>query len=206
MAWKRMKMSPEIRQEYIELFDTCIVRPDRKGIVEEFINKLMRGTSHYDEVQAATKVPWYVVGLIHGMESYFDFGTHLHNGDSLSRRTWNEPKGRPPASVGDPPFSWVISAIDALQYDRLTAWDDWSVAGICYKMEAYNGWGYRNHQINSPYLWSMSNHYTKGKYTVDGHFNPDVISDQVGAITALKKMTDDKLVALSAQKVVDAEA
>lgn len=194
-------MSDSLRQSYIGLFASCVISPEHMGDIKDFISQLMQGVSQYGEVQSSTKVPFYVIGLVHGMECSFSFKEHLHNGDPLTHRTVNEPAGRPPSSVGDPPFAWSVSAIDALQYDRFTSWDDWSIAGICFKLEAYNGWGYRSHGINSPYLWSYSNHYERGKYTSDGYWDPDAVSKQVGAITALRKMVDDHLVDLAAQPV-----
>jgi lysozyme family protein len=59
------------------------------------------------------------------------FTQHLHNGDSLTRRTVNEPVGRP--KTGQPPFAFDASALDALEYNGFTTWSDWSIGGICYK-------------------------------------------------------------------------
>lgn len=181
-------MSNEIREEYQRLFDTCVPDVNHLGEINQFVQRLLKGGAQYARVSAITKVPWYVIGLIHGMESGFDFNTHLHNGDPLTHRTVNEPKGRPP--TGNPPFTWDTSAIDALHYDSFCSWGDWSITGILNKLEAYNGWGYRKHGINSPYLWSYSNQYTKGKYGSDGHFDPNLVSKQVGAAVALKSMFD----------------
>jgi lysozyme family protein len=197
-----MNLTQELRQEYINLFQTCVTRPMYEDDVRFFINQLMQGIQKYEQVSASTGVPWYVIGLIHGMECGFSFAEHLHNGDSLKHRTVQEPAGRPPASVGDPPFDWTVSAIDALQYDSFTAWTDWSIAGICFKLEGYNGWGYRNHhpEVKSPYLWSYSNHYLRGKYVADGKWSSIAVSKQGGAITALNQMIKDHLVALNGTK------
>lgn len=89
-----------------------------------------------------------------------------------------------------PPFTWEESAIDALHYTKLTNWQDWSVAGTLFKLEVYNGWGYRRYhsQILSPYLWSFSNHYHQGKYAADGKFDSQLISQQCGAAILLKEL------------------
>jgi lysozyme family protein len=193
-----MTLTSDLRAEYDGLFASCQIAYGKLDDVSAFVTHLISGQSQYEAASSATNVPWFVIGLVHGMEGDFNFGTHLHNGDSLKHRTVNEPAGRPPHSVGDPPFTWQTSAIDALQYDRFTDWTDWSLAGICYKLEGYNGWGYRSHKINSPYLWSYSNHYTQGKYVSDGHWDANAVSEQVGAITALWKMVEDHLVDLAA--------
>jgi lysozyme family protein len=194
-----MTLSDDLRAEYIKLFAQCQTRPVWIPAVADFCGHIylsVGARSQYEEVQKETGVPWFVVGLIHGMECSFSFKEHLHNGDPLTHRTVNVPAGRP--KIGDPPFPWLDSAVDAIQYDRLDQWTDWSVAGICYKLEGYNGWGYRGHHINSPYLWSGSNNYERGKYVADGHWDPDAVSKQVGAITALKWMVDNHVAALRA--------
>jgi lysozyme family protein len=196
-------MTDDLRQEYIKLFDKCEVLPDCVPEVRSFANRLVAGKARYEAVSNTTLVPWFVIGMLHGMECGFSFDEHLHNGDSLKHRTVNEPKGRP--TTGDPPFAWLFSAIDALQYDSFTSWADWSIAGICYKVEAYNGWGYRKHHINSPYLWSFSNLYQRGKYVSDGHWDADAVSKQVGAITALKWMVNNHVVELKAVEVKSGE-
>jgi lysozyme family protein len=194
-----MTLNDQLRAEYIDLFESCKVGPLHLQDVNSFIAYLLRGGLRYRALEAATKVPWFVIGLVHGMECSFNFSQHLHNGDSLNHRTINDPSGRPP--TGDSPFTFEFSAVDALKYDHFLGWDDWSVAGICYKLEGYNGWGYRNHHIHSAYLWSYSNHYTRGKYVADGIWDDGAVSKQVGAITALKQMVEDHQVALPAHGV-----
>ncbi len=196
----KMDLSEPLRADYLRLFDACRTRDERKPDVRAFVIRLYSRFDRYEEAERATGVPWYVIGLLHGMECEFDFSLHLHNGDPLRHRTVGVPKGRP--VKGNPPYQWLESAIDALQYDRFTTWTDWSVAGICYKLEGYNGWGYRARHINSPYLWSFSNLYERGKFTGDGHWDPDAVSKQVGAAVALKTMIENHLIALRATKAV----
>ena len=127
------------------------------------------------------------MGIIHDLEGGGSFRTHLHNGDSLRNRTYRVPAGRP--KFGSPPFTWEESAIDALQYEGFDSWPKtvWNdITSIAYAFEVYNGTGYRNKGINSPYLWSKTNHHRYGKYTYDGVYNPWATSSQVGAMAILK--------------------
>ena len=135
-------------------------------------------------------VPWYVLGIIQMLEGGGSFSRHLHNGDPSTRRTTNVPKGRPP--TGKPPFTWEQSAADAIELEHLDTWKDWSISGILYRFEAYNGFGYRRRSINipSPYLWSFSNNYTKGKYDRDGHYDPNLVSQQCGTAVLLHRMIE----------------
>ena len=114
---------------------------------------------------------------------------HLHNGDPLTARTTHVPAGRPVANPrGEPeagprrsapnPYTWEESAADALCQKGLNAWADWTIVGSLFQLEAYNGWGYRMYhsEVLSPYLWSFTNHYTKGKYASDGKWGANLVA------------------------------
>jgi lysozyme family protein len=126
--------------------------------------------------------------------SGFGFDAHLHNGDPLTARTVHVPVGRP--RTGQPPFSWEDSARDALELERVLDVQDWSIARILFELERANGFGYRRHQINTPYLWSCTSHYTKGRFVSDGHFDPQAVAEKCGAAALLKRLMDRQLVTL----------
>jgi lysozyme family protein len=156
------------------------------------------GTTHqrYVSVGNTMGIPWHVIAVIHTMESSLNFNTHLHNGDPLTQRTIHVPHGRP--LKGDPPFTWEESATDALELKKLYEWEDWSLPGILYKLEEYNGWGYRLYHphVLSPYLWSGSTHYTGGKYAADGTWSETATSRQTGAAVLLRRMAEKGMVEL----------
>lgn len=176
------------REGYATLWHEMQVRPSRRDVVRATAKKIIANKSRYMAVQEATGVPWFVIGLIHKMEGNLSFAKHLHNGDSLAKRTRRVPAGRP--VKGNPPFTWEESAIDALRYDGLHKQTDWTVERIAFAFEKFNGFGYRRAGVPSPYLWSFSNHYSIGKYEFDGVYNPALISQQSGAMVVLKAMAD----------------
>jgi len=184
----RTNLTEALREEYQSIFDTCQVKPDRAAEVGRLVSSLLARRARYEAVEAATGVPWQMVAVIHNMESSQRFTGHLHNGDPLTARTVRIPPGRP--ASGEPPFSWEDSAADAL--DRFGEWDEWTVPGILFCLEGYNGWGYRRFhpEVKSPYLWSGSNHYTSGKYTSDGVWSATAVSAQCGAATLLRRMAE----------------
>jgi len=137
-----------------------------------------------EKVCPIVPVPWYFIGLIHFMEASQNFNRHLHNGDPLSDRTKNVPAGRP--KKGNPPFSWEDSAVDALVYKGYNVPKIWDIDDILARLEEYNGLGYQSKGIYTPYLWSRTNHYTKGKYVKDGKYDPEAVSVQIGAAPILK--------------------
>ena len=179
------------RSGYASLFSSIQIRPERLATVDWYIDTIQRNKSRYQQIEADTGVPWFWVGITHGLEASFNFSKHLHNGDPLSGRTFQVPAGRP--KTGKPPFTWEFSATDAIVYKGYDAWKNWDLPSLlAYSFEKYNGFGYRSSQINinSPYLWSFSNHYTKGKYTADGYYDPKAGSEQAGAMVILKRGLD----------------
>src|SRR5437867_7268138 len=132
------KFTAALAKEYSYLFNRCEIAADKMTEVEGVVQRILRFQDRYARLAAQSTVPWYVIAVIHNMECGLDFTKHLHNGDSLKRRTVNEPEGRP--KTGQPPFAFDVSALDALEYDKFTTWRDWSIGGICYKLEGFNGW------------------------------------------------------------------
>lgn len=179
-----------LRKEYEDLFNTCNIKQSKASIVENIIRKILTNKNRYTTVGNPLGIPWYFIGVIHSMESGLSFNGHLHNGDPLIAKTKHVPKDRP--VNGSPPFTWEESATDALQYQKLNKWADWSLPGLLYKLEEYNGWGYRvrHPHVLSPYLWSFSNHYTKGKYIADGTWSETAVSQQCGAAVLLRRMVE----------------
>jgi lysozyme family protein len=132
---------------------------------------------------------WFVVALIDQMEHDASRGlcaTHLHNGDSLARRTVHVPAGRPPAPA-TPPFSFAESAVDALRYQGLDQVAAWTPERLAYWLEVrWNGEGYLSKPGENPYLVAWSGEETPGKYIRDHDFDPAAKSGQPGALTVLK--------------------
>lgn len=179
-----------LRRDYNEKWQTLTIRPQWIHEIDQAADRIRLGASRYAEIEKATGVPWWMVGLIHELEAACNFGRHLHNGDLLTDRTHNVPAGRP--KFGKPPFTFLESALDALAYDGLDSQADWSPAGVSFALEKFNGFGYRGKAIPSPYLYSGSFWYLKGKYVRDGPhgFDPNKVSKQVGAVTILKALVN----------------
>jgi lysozyme family protein len=184
---------------YQKLWDTMQIKPSALTEVDRIAKAIARNAARYQVIEKATGVPWYVIAVIHNLEGSMDFGTHLHNGNSLRARTFDVPKGRP--LKGNPPYKWEDSAIDAvlMKVNEQKAWKNppgWSITELLYKMEVYNGTGYRpkSVNINTPYLWAGSQHYTRGKYYTDGKYSPTVVSAQMGVAVVIRRMMDTGLI------------
>ncbi|HWP52967.1 MAG TPA: hypothetical protein VN476_02480 [Pyrinomonadaceae bacterium] len=180
----------ELRNEYETLFASCEIRPERLNEVKAFAAKAVANKERYSTISELTDVPWYIIAAIHLLEATQSFAAHLHNGDPLTARTVNDPPGRPP--VGAPPFKFNDSAVDALVFERFDRVEDWTLPGALFNLERFNGFGTRDKGIHTPYLWSFSNHYTKGKFIADHVFDPNAVSRQCGAAVLLKRMLSEQ--------------
>lgn len=191
-------LTDDLRQQYQQMFDTCTVRPEHQNEVTATTEKIAANQQRYETAGKPLGIPWYVVGVIHCLEGSLSFKTHLHNGDPLTARTVHVPKGRPAA--GQPPFTWEVSATDALTFDGFDKVKDWSLPSALYNIEKYNGQGYRRlaKPISSPYLWSFSTFYDKGKFGSDGKYDPELVSKQCGAAVLLRALVDSGAVTLGA--------
>ncbi|MBM4171533.1 MAG: hypothetical protein FJ214_06680 [Ignavibacteria bacterium] len=200
-----INLTGALKNEYQDLFDTCSVRLDKLSEVEKLIKKIITHKTRYESVSNQLSIPWFVIAALHNMESSVNFNCHLHNGDPLTSRTTHVPSGRPVS--GNPPFTWEESAKDSISFQRLDRWNDWTISGSLFKIEEYNGWGYRSKhpEVLSPYLWSGSNHYTKGKYVADGRWSDTAVSNQIGAAVILRRMIEKNLITFPSLPIINQE-
>lgn len=178
-----------LRREYDALFATCLVNAATEQGVDRIAWALIADRERYERVGTPVGVPWSIVGVLHALEASRDFRTHLHNGDPLNARTVKVPTGRP---RGEPPFTWELSAADALRLHNFHRARDWSLVASLWRLERYNGFGYRRFHpdVLSPYLWSGSNHYRRGKYRSDGVWDRDLVSAQIGGAVLLRRLAE----------------
>jgi len=178
-----------LKREYQNLFDTCRIHSERVKFAETIANQIAHRKELYRAIakQVNAQMPWWFVGAIHHMECGLDLAKHLHNGDPLSKRTVRVPANRP--ATGEPPFTFEQSALDALRHMGFATEADWSMSRILYRLEGFNGYGYRQYHptVKSPYLWSFTHHYVKGKYVADGKWNGEAVSQQLGIAAIIKR-------------------
>lgn len=190
-------LTDDLRQQYQTLFGGCVVNSARVGTIQSIISKIMPNQARYQSVAAPLGIPWFFVAVVHNLECSLNFNCHLHNGDPLTARTVQVPAGRPPN--GQPPFTWEESATDALTFQGFAGKSDWSLPAMLYRLEGYNGYGYHSQTppVNSPYLWSFSNLYSKGKYVADHVFDPNAVSQQCGSAVILAQMAQKGIISFA---------
>lgn len=164
----------------------CKVNPSKLPLFNSVVNRLNNPTAvaRYKAVEAKTKVPWWFIAVAHEREASQRWDRSLAQGDPWNKRSIHVPAGRGPFT------SWEDAAVDALVNCAPFAAKnkDWSAAGALTLLEKYNGLGYSQRGLPSPYIWAGTDQYTKGKYVADGVFNPNTVDSQLGCAGLLKQM------------------
>lgn len=178
-----------LKGEYTRLLARMVIT--RPGEARAAALRLADQRARYQKVEAETGVPWRFIAITHNRESGGNFAGVLHNGEHIigtGKKTRLVPAGRGPFKT------WEEAAIDALRLKGLHLIDEWPRERICYESERFNGFGYRNKSLPSPYLWAGSSNYKAGKYVKDGVFDPSAIDKQLGCMVVydyLAKFGDD---------------
>jgi len=165
---------------YLYLWQTMMLKPLKYPEVQEAVKIIREGEHNYKYVEKKTGVDWRIVGVIHYMEASCNFRRQLFNGEDWRERTKLHPKGLGPW------FTWESAAVDVFKDSAYPNYPD--IPETLRLLESHNGRGYVYRNLNSPYLWSYSNHYDKGKYIADGKFDGEAVSKQVGAAVLLKML------------------
>lgn len=162
------------RKQYEDAFASMVVDPARKSIALNVAKHIASHKDQYVQISKVTGVPWFMIGILHEREAGLNFASYLGDGEPLDHETHNAPKGRGPFK------DFFTGAVDALAHEGFDEIKDWSLGSILFHMEEFNGEGYHNHGLPSPYVWSWSNKYQSGKYDRDGHFVSTLVDAQIG--------------------------
>ena len=178
-----------MKQQYLDLLETAKLRENYSEKKSTLYKKIRTSMALYGAAESVSGVPARLIIAIHSKESSSNFNCNLHNGQPLNMVTTIVPKGRGPFKT------WGESAIDALKMkQRLidTILDDdgkvWTNKAMLWFAEAWNGFGYRKHGINSPYLWAGTTAYEKGGYSRDGDFDHFHVVKNIGIAPLITNM------------------
>lgn len=172
-----------LHQEMADLYYRCTIRPERLNEVQRICAKIRDNRGRYQAIEIKTGVPWYAIGAIHHKEASLDFRAYLGNGQLIigtGKKSTIVPIGRGPFS------SFEEGAIEALGNQK---GKDWSLGNLLYFLEGYNGFGYRAHGINTPYLYAATTAYSKGGYPRDHFFDPNHVVKNPGCAAIFKGLS-----------------
>lgn len=184
---------------YSELLKRAQIKSSWQGAYDRAAAYIMRNRTRYEDVARGLDMPWQLIGCLHWREADGSFAGVLHNGEKIlgtGRKTRLEPKGRGPFDT------WEEAAIDAIRIKVATRPPEWSLEGVAWFAENFNGLGYRRYHpgVNSPYLWSGTTVYGGGKYTSDGHFDYKHVDQQLGVMPLYQMLIDKSTPAAIVQK------
>jgi lysozyme family protein len=149
-------------------------------------DRYMRETEEINDMlnlKGEGRFRWELLAALHGLEGGYDFNKQILNGQPWNMRTTIVPRNLGPFR------SWSEACAKAFEIKRLP--ERWTIPNTLYFMLTFNGLGYLNRGLYSPYLWSYSQYYADqggGKFTRDHHFDRSFISLQVGGAILLKKL------------------
>jgi len=176
-----------LKAEYERNWASLDIRPGRLTEANAVARKALNGKATYQQIERLTGVPWHFTALCHYRESNFDFDTYLGNGETLHRATTIVPKGRGPFAT------FVDGAVDAFRVENFIGAQDWGIARMLFRLEAFNGFGYHAKGVNSPYLYGGSTLYgppeaKAGKFVRDHVFDTNHVDSQLGTAVILHAM------------------
>lgn len=180
-----------LREDYDTRWRAMIVLPDRMAAADAIARRMASREARYRAVTDPMGAPWYWLAAVHELEHSGRFTTSMIVTDPI-----DVPPGEPIPDSNISDAQWDDTARDLLRSRGLsslrssTSWTDWSLAGLAYQWERFSGFGYRSHDVPTPYLWSFSNQYTTGKFIRAGVFSPTTTSQQAGALVLLRRLID----------------
>jgi len=173
----------KLKPEYDQLLKTMSLRPETADEAMEAAKLVIKNSARYKEVSRRTGVPWQLIGVLDLRESTCNPTKALGQGDPWNKVSVNVPSGKGPFK------SYEDAAVFYIGYDHLAdGVKFWDMSLVCWKAEKWNGFGYRNHGVFTPYLWAMTNHQQPGRYAGDGNWQAGEWDKQPGIIAVLYQM------------------
>lgn len=137
--------------------------------------------SHKIKQKTGVEVPPELIAAIHYRESNCNFNTYLHNGEKLGQTTTKVPVGIYFDNFEDA----AVDAICRVGVDNIKSGNPKSYLEFA---ERFNGLGYRNKGVASPYVWSGTDKYKGGMYVADHQYSPTAKDRRCGVAIILNEL------------------
>jgi lysozyme family protein len=170
------------RVENAKLKPTAAQNNDLKA----FYKNWEKNRARYQTVAAKTGIPAELIAALHFRESSGNFGTYLHQGDKLGKPAVHVPEDIPLFHTWEPAAEHALKMKSSLKTNLNLTENTTDLAALATYAEYYNGLGYYNRGKPSPYVWSGTDQYNRGKYTSDGNYSRLVKDKQLGVIAMVR--------------------
>lgn len=183
--------------------------PAQQKDMDQFIKNWDKNKARYETASAASGIPAKLIASLHWRESTGDFGTYLHQGDPLGKKAKHEPSDIPLFKEWEPAAEHALGLKSSIQRAYKIDANTTDEAALASYAERYNGTGYFDyHAIASPYVYSGTDQYQKGKYRSDGGpgYDPNYKDPQLGVLPMLRGIDkhEKELAAKAAQQAAAA--
>jgi lysozyme family protein/peptidoglycan hydrolase-like protein with peptidoglycan-binding domain len=154
--------------------------------VKQFTAIWEKHQARYEAVASKTGIPAKLIAALHFRESSGNFNTYLHQGDPLGKPAVNWPSNIPVFHVWEDAAVHALNMKASIRKDLGLEADSTDMAAMATFAEYYNGLGYHNKGKASPYVYSGTDQYDKGKYVRDRVYDPNVKDQQLGVLAMVK--------------------
>jgi lysozyme family protein/peptidoglycan hydrolase-like protein with peptidoglycan-binding domain len=158
--------------------------------VKQFTAIWEKNQARYEAVAAKTSIPAKLIAALHFRESSGSFSTYLHQGDPLGKPAVNWPSNIPVFYVWEDAAVHALNMKASIRKDLGLDANTTDMATIATFAEYYNGLGYHNKGKASPYVYSGTDQYDKGKYVRDSVYDAKVKDQQLGVLAMVKLLND----------------
>lgn len=163
--------------------------PKQEKDMEQFIANWDKNKARYEKVSETAGIPPKMIAALHWRESTGDFGTYLHQGDPLGKQAVNEPADIPIFKEWEPAAQHALGLKNSTQRAYKIDANTTDEAALTSYAERYNGLGYHNyHAMASPYVFSGTDQYSKGKYVGDGDWDANHKDQQLGVLAMMRRI------------------
>ena len=164
----------------------------QKYAVDSFLKNYSQNLGSYQAVSDNLRQQGIIltpsqIAAIQWREASGDLTKSIANGQSLGTNVRKDGRLGQGSSSNSftPTKNWVSNTTEVLSYKinekyGSTSGDFSSASRFNDFAERFNGLGYRNRGLVSPYVYSGTTLYESGKFVADGVFNPSVKDKQVG--------------------------
>ncbi|MEY3213184.1 MAG: hypothetical protein RIT28_3665 [Pseudomonadota bacterium] len=175
-------------QKAVGQADVDLSYANHKGEMAAFKKHWEANKARYAAVSAKSGVPANLIAALHWRESSGNFGTYLHQGDPLGKPAVNWPNNIPVFHKWEDAAIHALGMKSKLAKDLGMASNTTDMAAMATYAEYYNGMGYANKGKPSPYVYSGTDQYDKGKYVRDGVYDPNTKDKQLGVVAMIKSI------------------
>lgn len=140
----------------------------------------------YEAMGKRTNLPPDLIAALFWREAKGDFNCMMSNGSPLDKPSPIEPHDGPYNSWEDSAIAALNSPgrqslLKTLELDK----NPNDLVALATFAETYNGAQYSLDGVPSPYVFSGTDVYSKGKYTTDGVLDPNFVDTQIGVVPML---------------------